>query len=53
MAQSKEGLKDIVSAQQEKIFRIEDNLKKLIGLIEQQSNAGNNNESIQSIQNQF
>jgi hypothetical protein len=29
MAQSKEGLKDIVSAQQEKIFRIEDNLKKI------------------------
>ena len=37
-SQTIEGLKDIVSFQQEKISRIEDNLKNLIGLIEEQSN---------------
>jgi archaellum component FlaC len=42
-SQSIEGLKDIVSYQQEKISRIEDNLKNLIGLIEEQSNQNNKN----------
>ena len=36
-SQTIEGLKDIVSFQQEKITRIEDNLKKVVGLIEEQS----------------
>ncbi len=33
-SQTIEGLKDIVSFQQEKISRIEDSLKNLVGLIE-------------------
>ena len=37
-SQSIDGLKDIVSFQQEKILQIEDNLKKLIGSVEEQSN---------------
>ena len=36
-SQTIDGLKDIVSFQQEKISRIEDNLKKVVGLIEEQS----------------
>jgi hypothetical protein len=51
MSQSLEGLKDIVSVQQEKILRIEDNLKKLIGSIEQQSNFVNNDKTIKLIEN--
>ena len=37
LSQTIDGLKDIVSFQQEKISRIEDNLKKVVGLIEEQS----------------
>ena len=37
-SQSIDGLKEIVKLQQDKISSIEDNLKKLIGSIEQQSN---------------
>jgi hypothetical protein len=48
-----EGLKDIVSVQQEKILRIEDNLKKLIGSLEQQSNTGNSDKTMKLIQNQI
>ena len=53
MSQSIEGFRDIISAQQEKISRIEDNLKRLIGSIEQQSNIDNNNKFIKTFQNQF
>ena len=52
-SQSIEGLKDIVSVQQEKISRIEDNLKKLIGSVEQQSNIGNKNQTLDLIENQI
>jgi TolA-binding protein len=52
-SQSLEGIKDIVSIQQEKILTIENNLKKLIGSVEQQSNAINNDKSIKLIQNQI
>ena len=52
-SQSIEGLKDIVSVQQDKILRIEDNLKKLIGSVEQQSNIGNKNQTKDLIENQI
>ena len=37
-SQSIEGLQEIVKLQQDKISSIEDNLKKLIGSVEEQSN---------------
>ena len=52
-SQTIEGLRDIVSFQQEKISRIEDNLKKLVGLIEEQSNLNNENTNLKSIENQI
>ena len=52
MAQSIEGLKDIVSIQQEKILRMEDNIKKLVGSLEQQSNFGTQNKSLKVLENQ-
>jgi TolA-binding protein len=52
-SQTIEGLRDIVSFQQEKISRIEDNLKKLVGLIEEQSNLNNENNNLKSIENQI
>ena len=52
-SQTSEGLKDIVSFQQEKISRIEDNLKNLIGLIEEQSNLNNRNNNLKIIENQI
>ena len=52
-SQSIEGLKDVVSIQQDKISRIEDNLKKLIGSVELQSNIGNKKQTIDLIQNQI
>ena len=52
-SQTIEGLRDIVSFQQEKISRIEDNLKKLVGLIEEQSNINNENNNLKSIENQI
>jgi hypothetical protein len=52
-SQSIEGLKDIVSAQQDKILIIEDNLKKLIGSVEQQLNVGSKNQTIDLIENQI
>ena len=52
-SQTIEGLRDIVSFQQEKISRIEDNLKKLVGLIEEQSNFNNENNNLKSIENQI
>ena len=53
ISQSMEGLKDIVSVQQDKISRIEDNLKKLIGSVEQQLNIGNDNKTFELIQKQI
>ena len=52
-SQSLDGLKDIVSFQQEKISQIEDNLKKLIGSVEEQSNNKIKNNSIKSIESQI
>ena len=52
-SQTIEGLKDIVSFQQEKISRIEDNLKKLVGLFEEQSNLNNANTNLKSIEKQI
>jgi predicted nucleic acid-binding Zn-ribbon protein len=52
-SQSIEGLKDIVSVQQDKISRIEDNLKKLIGSVEQQLNIGSKNQTLDLIENQI
>ena len=52
-SQTIEGLRDIVSFQQEKISRIEDNLKKLVGLIEEQSNLNNENNNLKLIENQI
>ena len=51
--QTIEGLKDIVSFQQEKISRIEDNLKKLVGLIEEQTNLKNPNDNLKLIEKQI
>ncbi|MDC0093213.1 tetratricopeptide repeat protein [Alphaproteobacteria bacterium] len=53
MSESIQGLRDIVSAQQEKISILEDNLKKLIGSIEQQSNVSNNNKFIKLFENKL
>ena len=52
-SQSLDGLKDIVSFQQEKISQIEDNLKKLIGSVEEQSNNKIKNNTIKSIESQI
>ena len=52
-SQTIDGLKDIVSFQQEKISRIEDNLKKLVGLIEEQSNFKNDDSNLKSIEKQI
>ena len=52
-SQTIEGLKDIVSFQQEKISRIEDNLKNLIGLMERQSNLKNENSNLKTIEKQI
>ena len=42
-SQSIDGLQEIVKIQQDKISNIEDNLKKLIGSIEEQSNLNKSN----------
>ena len=52
-SQTIEGLKDIVSFQQEKISRIEDNLKKVVGLIEEQSNFKNDDDNLKSNKKQI
>ncbi len=52
-SQTSDGLKDIISFQQEKISRIEDNLKNLVGLIEEQSNLNNANNELKSIKKQI
>jgi len=52
-SQSIEGLQEIVKLQQDKISSIEDNLKKLIGSIEEQSNINKSNVSSKLIENQI
>ncbi len=46
ISQSMDGLKEVVSSQQEKIATIESTLKKLIGSIENQSKNLNQNQKI-------
>ncbi len=52
-SQSIDGLKEIVKLQQDKISTIEDNLKKLIGSIEKQSNTTSANKNLTIIENQI
>ena len=52
-AQSVDGLKEIVKLQQDKISIIEDNLKKLIGSIEEQSNLNQSNANTKLIENKI
>ena len=52
-AQSIEGLQEIVKLQQDKISSIEDNLKKLIGSIEEQSNLNKSASNTKLIENQI
>ena len=52
-SQSSDGLKDIVSTQQEKISRIEDNLKRLDGLIEEQAKINMANDNLKIIKKQL
>ncbi len=52
-SQSSDGLKNIVSLQQEKISRIEDNLKRLVGLIEEQANINKANDNLKIIKKQI
>ena len=52
-SQNIEGLKDIVSFQQEKISRIEDTLKRLVGLVEEQNNITNANNNFKLIEKQI
>ena len=51
-SQNIEGLKEIVKVQQDKISTIEDNLKKLIGSIEEQSNLNKSEINLKVIQSQ-
>ncbi len=52
-SQSIDGLQEIVKLQQDKILSIEDNLKKLIGSIEEQSNLNKSNINSKLIENQI
>ena len=52
-SQSIEGLKEVVSSQQEKIATIENTLKKLIGSIEAQSKSTSVNQNNKIIQSDF
>ena len=52
-SQSIDGLKEIVKIQQDKISSIEDNLKKLTGSIEEQSNLNNSSVNSKLIENQI
>ena len=52
-SQSVDGLKEIVKLQQDKISNIEDNLKKLIGSIEEQSNLNKEKVDLTLIENQI
>ena len=53
ISQSMDGLKEVVSSQQEKIATIESTLKKLIGSIENQSKNLNQNQNIELVENQI
>ncbi len=53
VSQSIDGLKEIVKSQQDKISTIEDNLKKLIGSIEKQSNSVQANKNLIFIENKI
>ena len=53
ISQSIDGLQEIVKIQQDKISTIEDNLKKLIGSIEEQSNRNQLNDNSQLIENKI
>ena len=52
-SQSLDGLQEIVKLQQDKITIIEDNLKKLIGSIEEQSNLNKSNASSKLVEDQI
>ena len=52
-SQSIDGLQEIVKLQQDKISNIEDNLKKLIGSIEEQTNLNKSNVNLKLIENQI
>ena len=52
-SQSIDGLQEIVKVQQDKISIIEDNLKKLIGSIEEQSNLNKSNANSKLLENQI
>ena len=53
ISQSIDGLQEIVKIQQDKISIIEDNLKKLIGSIEEQSNLNQSNANSKLIENKI
>ena len=53
ISQSIDGLKEVVSSQQEKIATIESTLKKLIGSIENQSKNLNKIQNIELVENQI
>ena len=53
ISQSIDGLQEIVKMQQDKISIIEDNLKKLIGSIEEQSNLNQSNANSKLIENKI
>ncbi len=53
IAQSIDGLKEIVKIQQDRISTVEDNLKKLIGSIEEQSNINKSSSNLKLIENQI
>ena len=51
--QSIDGLQEIVKIQQDKISNIEDNLKRLIGSIEEQTNLNKSNANLKLVENQI
>lgn len=51
--QSMDGIKNIINLQQEKISRLEDNLKRLIGSIEEQSNINTSDKKYDLILNKI
>ena len=53
LTQSIDGLQEIVKTHQDKISNIEDNLKKLIGSIEEQTNLNKSNINLKSVENQI
>ena len=52
-SQSIDGLQEIVKIQQDKISSIEDNLKRLIGSIEEQTNSNKSNASLKLVEDQI